>query len=70
MDLCTGTCPVLFVFGGNTVSLTSPLPSEQNAVGSISTNEGQTGSAYTVLVTITFLDGTLQAPNFIVSAQA
>jgi hypothetical protein len=57
-DLCIATCTMLVLFNGNPVSTTNALPVQSNAVGSIATNEGATNNTYTVVVNVTYADGT------------
>jgi hypothetical protein len=68
-DLCTNQCTLQMQFNGNPVSSGSPLPGENNAVGTLSTTEGQVGTTYMLTVSITFADGSAQSQQFTVTAQ-
>ncbi len=69
VDLCSATCAIQLSYNNNVVSLNNPLPGENNAVGSLSTDQGQAGNTYTVYVTIVFADGTSQTPSINLAPQ-
>jgi len=57
-DLCTSACTLTVLFNQNPISYSNPLPLQSNAIGSLSTTEGQTGGFYALTVNITYADGT------------
>ena len=70
MDLCSSTCSLVLSYNGNQVTSTNPLLGENYVTGALSTNEGQTGTGYSLSVTIIFADQTMQALSLSLSAQA
>jgi hypothetical protein len=57
-DLCTSTCTLTITYAGNPVTTSNPVPVQNNAMGSLTTNEGKAGEIYTIIVNVTYADGT------------